>query len=313
MRGEGRAGPLRGCAARGEAAVAADHHDLARLHSRLRAACDRQRARRRRAAARSAPGVVFGMLGCSTIALISYRCFSGGSKPCRAVRKERALRRPTRRRKPPILRRFAKATEMRRLRMLALCAACGISGQRVHGRAGLPAAGRRGAGRLWTTPARSTRDGCRDCLVGISDDDPVLDALIEKALAQNKDLVLDALIEKALAQNKDLLTAAARVDEFYGRLMSTRSGLFPQLGADFGGGRQRTPATRLTPAFESTSVQADLQRRGRSICSVACAGRPNPRAPISWPANTRGRRRAFRSSRALRPATSCCAISTSAS
>ncbi len=76
---------------------------------------------------------------------------------------------------------------------------------------------------------------------------------------QLDDPVLDALIEKALAQNKDLLVAAARVEEFYGHLMSTRSGLFPQLGADFGGGRQRTPATRLTPAFQSTSVQADLQ------------------------------------------------------
>lgn len=73
------------------------------------------------------------------------------------------------------------------------------------------------------------------------------------------DPVLDDLIDKSLAQNNDLATAAARVDEFYGRFMSTRSSLFPQLGAEFGAGRSRTAATRLTPAFESTQIQADLR------------------------------------------------------
>ncbi|HKE48943.1 MAG TPA: efflux transporter outer membrane subunit [Rhodanobacteraceae bacterium] len=73
------------------------------------------------------------------------------------------------------------------------------------------------------------------------------------------DPVLDELIGRSLAQNKDYLTAAARVDEFYGRYMSTRSGLFPQLGGEFGAGRSRTAATRLTPAFESTQIQADLR------------------------------------------------------
>jgi multidrug efflux system outer membrane protein len=73
------------------------------------------------------------------------------------------------------------------------------------------------------------------------------------------DPVLDDLIDKSLAQNKDLAVAAARVDEFYGRFMSTRSSLFPQLGADFSAGRSRTAATRLTPAFETTRIQADLR------------------------------------------------------
>jgi outer membrane protein, multidrug efflux system len=76
--------------------------------------------------------------------------------------------------------------------------------------------------------------------------------------SQFNDPVLDALIEKATAQNKDLAIAAARVDEYYGRLMSTSSALYPQLGAGLSGGRQRTPATAVTPAFESTQVQADL-------------------------------------------------------
>lgn len=75
---------------------------------------------------------------------------------------------------------------------------------------------------------------------------------------QLDDPVLDALIDKALLQNNDLAVAAARVDEFYGHLMSTRAGLFPQLAGEFGAGRSRTPATRLTPAFESTQIQADL-------------------------------------------------------
>ncbi|HEY6985308.1 MAG TPA: efflux transporter outer membrane subunit, partial [Rhodanobacteraceae bacterium] len=65
--------------------------------------------------------------------------------------------------------------------------------------------------------------------------------------------------DKALAQNKDLAAAAARVDEFHGRYLSTRAGLFPQLSAEFGAGRARTAATSLTPAFESTQIQADLR------------------------------------------------------
>ncbi|HEX5124428.1 MAG TPA: efflux transporter outer membrane subunit [Rhodanobacteraceae bacterium] len=87
-------------------------------------------------------------------------------------------------------------------------------------------------------------------------------AVEAEALAWWKQLgdpVLDDLIDKSLAQNKDLAVAAARVDEFYGRFMSTRSSLFPQLGGDFNAGRSRTPATRLTPAFETTQIQADLR------------------------------------------------------
>jgi len=75
---------------------------------------------------------------------------------------------------------------------------------------------------------------------------------------QLDDPVLDALIEKSLAQNKDLGVAAARVEEFHGRLMTTRSGLFPQLGAGASAGRSRTPATSATPGFESTQIEADV-------------------------------------------------------
>jgi len=57
--------------------------------------------------------------------------------------------------------------------------------------------------------------------------------------SQMNDPVLDGLIATARANNKDLLIAAARVEEYYGRLMTTRSGLFPQVGVQAGGERQR--------------------------------------------------------------------------
>ena len=48
---------------------------------------------------------------------------------------------------------------------------------------------------------------------------------------QFEDPVLDALIAEALANNRDLKTAAARIDEAAGLLGSTRAQLFPQVGA----------------------------------------------------------------------------------
>lgn len=76
--------------------------------------------------------------------------------------------------------------------------------------------------------------------------------------SQFNDPVLDSLIQRALAQNKDLAIAAARVDEFYGRLMTTRAGLFPQVGANLAGGRSRgVPAPGFPPAV-GNQVQLDL-------------------------------------------------------
>lgn len=76
--------------------------------------------------------------------------------------------------------------------------------------------------------------------------------------SQFNDPVLDELIQKAIDQNKDLAVAAARVDEYYGRLMTTRSALYPQFSAGLSGGRQRSPATPLTPEYESTEVQTGI-------------------------------------------------------
>lgn len=76
--------------------------------------------------------------------------------------------------------------------------------------------------------------------------------------SQFNDPVLDELVRKAIAQNKDLAIATARVEEFYGRLMTTSSSLYPQLGAGVTGGRQRVAATRTTPSYVAQQVQVDL-------------------------------------------------------
>jgi outer membrane protein, multidrug efflux system len=67
------------------------------------------------------------------------------------------------------------------------------------------------------------------------------------------DPVLDELIDSALASNLDVRIAAARVEEFYGALGTTRAGLFPQVGAEAVAGRQLIP-----PASESDLFQVDV-------------------------------------------------------
>jgi outer membrane protein, multidrug efflux system len=56
---------------------------------------------------------------------------------------------------------------------------------------------------------------------------------------QFQDPALNELIGVAINENKDIKIAAARIDEFLGQFASTRSLLFPQLGADLSGQRQR--------------------------------------------------------------------------
>ena len=62
---------------------------------------------------------------------------------------------------------------------------------------------------------------------------------------QFQDPVLNDLIAVALAENKDVKIAAARVDQFLGQFVTTRSGLFPQLGASFDAQRQRVAVASL--------------------------------------------------------------------
>lgn len=77
---------------------------------------------------------------------------------------------------------------------------------------------------------------------------------------QLQDPVLDGLIRTALVQNKEVLIAAARVEEFRGRLGATRSQLFPRVGADLGGSRQRASelgASGAPPRNPFNAVQVD--------------------------------------------------------
>ncbi len=75
--------------------------------------------------------------------------------------------------------------------------------------------------------------------------------------AQFNDPVLDDLINKAVAQNKDLAIATARIEEYHGRLINISAPLFPQIGANAGAGRERAAATPLTPSYETSQVQVN--------------------------------------------------------
>jgi outer membrane protein, multidrug efflux system len=56
---------------------------------------------------------------------------------------------------------------------------------------------------------------------------------------QFQDPVLNDLITSALAQNQDVRIAAARIEEYRGKLAVTQSQLFPQVGANVDAARQR--------------------------------------------------------------------------
>jgi outer membrane protein, multidrug efflux system len=64
---------------------------------------------------------------------------------------------------------------------------------------------------------------------------------------QFQDPVLNELIATALANNLDVKNATARVDEFLGQFVSTRSALFPQVGAGFDASRQRASRSAAIP------------------------------------------------------------------
>ena len=69
---------------------------------------------------------------------------------------------------------------------------------------------------------------------------------------QFQDPVLNELILTALKENKDVRIAAARIDEFAGRLGTTRSALFPQFGYQGAAARDQFSETTGTPLSPST-------------------------------------------------------------
>ena len=66
---------------------------------------------------------------------------------------------------------------------------------------------------------------------------------------QFDDPVLDALIVEALANNQNVKVAAANVEQAAGVLTQTRSGLFPQTGYNGSGGRARLTEAGATPVL----------------------------------------------------------------
>ena len=70
---------------------------------------------------------------------------------------------------------------------------------------------------------------------------------------QYQDPVLDALIDEGLANSKDLRIAAARVEQFAGRLTTTRSQFYPQIGYGAGGSRDQFSERLATPVTPGIS------------------------------------------------------------
>lgn len=73
---------------------------------------------------------------------------------------------------------------------------------------------------------------------------------------QFQDPELDRLIGIALAENKDVQIAAARIDQFLGQFNTTRSLLFPQVGAGLSAQRQRIAPAQSAPGFTSGVIEA---------------------------------------------------------
>jgi outer membrane protein, multidrug efflux system len=74
---------------------------------------------------------------------------------------------------------------------------------------------------------------------------------------QFEDPVLNDLIEAALKENKDVKMAAARVEEFRGRHVTTRAALFPQVGAGENAGRSRNSERGLSPGLSGVENPVD--------------------------------------------------------
>ena len=64
---------------------------------------------------------------------------------------------------------------------------------------------------------------------------------------QFNDPVLNDLIQIALQENKDVKVAVARIEQFVGQYVSTRSAFFPQIGAGASGGMQRATERGFVP------------------------------------------------------------------
>ena len=116
--------------------------------------------------------------------------------------------------------------------------------------------------------------------------EPVAQALADTAWWEGfGDPVLTALIDEALANNLDLAIAAARVDQFLGSLVTTRSAFFPQVGGTVSASANRVsressgstipsgvdPVFNSYQAYLSIAWEIDLWGRIRRLSESARA------------------------------------------
>ncbi|HMK23016.1 MAG TPA: efflux transporter outer membrane subunit [Terriglobales bacterium] len=73
-----------------------------------------------------------------------------------------------------------------------------------------------------------------------------------------QDPQLQALIREALSQNYDVRIAVTRVLQAQAVLGITRADQYPTITAGVSGSSERLPATRITPAFETSPAQVNL-------------------------------------------------------
>jgi multidrug efflux system outer membrane protein len=107
--------------------------------------------------------------------------------------------------------------------------------------------------------------GLASCMVGPDYERPTIDTPTDwrieypeaadvanlKWWEQFGDPELNALVDTALRENRDLRIAAARVDQFIGALATTRAQLFPQIG--YGADASRTQITEAGPSGPAPS------------------------------------------------------------
>jgi multidrug efflux system outer membrane protein len=72
------------------------------------------------------------------------------------------------------------------------------------------------------------------------------------------DPVLNQLIEEALRENRDLRIAAARVDQFLGRLQTTRAQFYPQVSYSFDASRNRSSRVGVPPLAPGADPYSSL-------------------------------------------------------
>jgi multidrug efflux system outer membrane protein len=82
---------------------------------------------------------------------------------------------------------------------------------------------------------------------------------------QFQDPVLNDLIAIALNENKDLMIAAARVEEFAGRLQAGRSGFFPQIGYGLSTIRHQKSLERETPFLPREDRTNSIYQAGLNV------------------------------------------------